>query len=160
MDEAHYLARHSELATQLSVRAVAGTYEERLPLDLHATLALGCCAVVASQDAKGRALSREFSMAEMAMKVPQPKQPPLTALDRSNTPPSPPTLSRPTGLSRTPWYPHDCSAGCLPGNPISGVTASSLNRHLQQHRYPENLVLIRVATRGWSTTCCPSGQVA
>eukprot|EP00873_Tetraselmis_striata_P038899 jgi/Tetstr1/459163/TSEL_004609.t1 len=69
MDEAHYLARHSELATQLSVRAVAGTYEERLPLDLHATLALGCCAVVASQDAKGRALSREFSMAEMAMKT-------------------------------------------------------------------------------------------
>jgi hypothetical protein len=88
MDEADFRAQHSALATQLSCSAVGGTYEDRIPLDLQATLAVGCCAGVSGRDAKGRALSRRFSLEELAMKVPcvvESQTPPVNSICRKNT---------------------------------------------------------------------------
>ena len=68
MDESDFRAALPELEARLATPGVRGVYEERLPPELNAALALGCVAVVAAPAARGRNLGSGFDLSELEMR--------------------------------------------------------------------------------------------
>ena len=64
MPDAEYLEQASELAIALSEPHVKGVFEERLPLELHAALHLGCVTAVAP-DSRSKSLQDGFELADL-----------------------------------------------------------------------------------------------
>ena len=64
MDEAELQSQAAGVALKLAEASTKGVYEERLPLDSHAALSLGCVALVAS-NAQSRNLAEGFSLNEL-----------------------------------------------------------------------------------------------
>lgn len=64
MPDAEYREQASELAIALSEPHVKGVFEERLPLELHAALHLGCVTAVAP-DSRSKSLQDGFELADL-----------------------------------------------------------------------------------------------
>lgn len=66
MEEAELQSQASQLATtsRLAGAEIKGVYEDRLPLDAHACLSLGCVSLVA-EGSRGRSLAEGFEMSEL-----------------------------------------------------------------------------------------------
>ena len=64
VEEAEFRANSSEWSSRLSSGHIQGVWEERLPLRLHATFALGCVAELEAT-AKGRALGDTFALSDL-----------------------------------------------------------------------------------------------
>ena len=64
MPDAEYRDQASGLAIALSEPHVKGVFEERLPLELHAALHLGCVTAVAP-DSRSKSLQDGFELADL-----------------------------------------------------------------------------------------------
>ena len=64
MPDTEYREQANELAIALSEPHVKGVFEERLPLDLHAALHLGCVTAVAPES-RSKSLQDGFELADL-----------------------------------------------------------------------------------------------
>ena len=64
MPDAEYREQANELAIALSEPHVKGVFEERLPLDLHAALQLGCVTAV-TPDARSKSMQDGFDLSDL-----------------------------------------------------------------------------------------------
>lgn len=68
LPEAEYREGAPELSAALSAEHVRGVYEERMPLDMHAALTLGCCVTVVPAS-RSKALGSEFQLSDFQVSL-------------------------------------------------------------------------------------------